>query len=148
MWRAFLSILFALLLVGVLAGVGTQIYQAGVAQGIVDAGRFPAGANVPVVGGYQGFDVLGLFFPILFLFLLFGILRAAFSGGGRGWGHHGHGWDRGWDRSDMADGGPGTWREQRERRMADLHRRLHESEGGDQPGGSAGTGAPSGVPSR
>ena len=144
MFRALLSILFALLLVGVLAGVGTEIYQAGVAQGIVDAGRFPAGANVPVTGGYQGFDVLGLFFPILFLFLLFGILRAAFSGG-RGWGH-GYGHGHGWDRSDMGEGGPGSWREQRERRMAELHRRLHESEGGEP--GSAGSGAPSGAPSR
>lgn len=89
MFRAFLSILFALILVGVLAGVGTQVYQAGVAQGIVDAGRFPAGATVPVVGGYQGFDFLGLLFPLLLLFLLFGIIRAAFSHE-RGWDHHGY----------------------------------------------------------
>ena len=148
MFRALLSVLFALLLVGVLVGVGTEIYQAGVAQGIVDAGRFPAGATVPVTGGYQGFDVLGLFFPILFLFILFGILSAAFSGR-RGWGHgygHGHGWDRGWDKSDAGEGGPGSWREQRERRMAELHRRLHESEGSDP--GAAGAGATSGAPSR
>ncbi len=147
MWRAFLSFLFALLFVGVLAGIGTQVYQAGVAQGIVDAGRFPAGATVPVVGGYQGFDVLSLFFPILFLFILFGLLRAAFSGG-RDWGHgpgH-HGWGRGWDTSDTGEGGMGSWREQRERRMADLHRRLHESEGSDP--GTVGSGAPSGAPSR
>jgi hypothetical protein len=145
MFRALVSVLFALLLVGVLVGVGTEIYQAGVAQGIVDAGRFPAGATVPVTGGYQGFDVLGLFFPILFLFILFGILSAAFSGR-RGWGHHGHGWDRGWDRSDDGDSGAGSWREQRERRMAELHRRLHESEGTEA--GGAGSGAPSGASSR
>ncbi len=147
MWRAFLSFLFALLFVGVLAGIGTQVYQAGVAQGIVDAGRFPAGGTVPVVGGYQGFDVLSLFFPILFLFILFGLLRAAFSGG-RGWGHghEHHGWSRDWDRSDAGDNGPGSWREQRERRMAEMHRRLHESEGTDA--GGAGSGAPSAAPSR
>jgi hypothetical protein len=145
MFRAFLSILFALVLVGVLAGVGTQVYQAGVAQGIVDAGRFPAGATVPVVGGYQGFDFLSLLFPLLLLFLLFGIIRAAFSGG-RGWDHHGYrhgGWGRGWDGDESREGGPGSWREQRERRMAELHRRLHESEGIDGGGGagSGGSGA-------
>ncbi|HUG30964.1 MAG TPA: hypothetical protein VMQ65_10685 [Candidatus Limnocylindria bacterium] len=146
MFRAFLSILFALILVGVLAGVlagvGTQVYQAGVAQGIVEAGRFPAGATVPVVGGYQGFDFLGLLFPLLLLFLLFGIIRAAFSHG-RGWDHHGYrhggGWDRGWDRDETREGGPGSWREQRERRTAELHRRLHESEGTDVGSGAGGT---------
>lgn len=153
MWRAFLSFVFALLFIGVLAGIGTQVYQAGVAQGIVDAGRFPAGATVPVVGGYQGFDVLGLFFPILFLFILFGLIRAAFWGG-RGWGHgHGyghHGSDRGWDRDDDRDGGRGSWREQREQRMAEMHRRLHQAEGSDSGGAGSGgpTGAPSGAPSR
>ena len=155
MFRAFLSILFAFILVGALAGVGTQVYQAGVAQGIVDAGRFPAGATVPVVGGYQGFDFLGLLFPLLLLFLLFGIIRAAFSGG-RGWDHHGYrhgGWGRGWDADETREGGPGSWREQRERRMAELHRRLHESEGidggsGAGPGGSGATGATGGAPAR
>lgn len=153
MFRAFLSILFALVLVGVLAGVGTQVYQAGVAQGIIDAGRFPAGATVPVVGGYHGPDLLGLLFPILLLFLLFGLIRGAFMHG-RGWDHRGSGrhggWGCDWDRDERREGGPGSWREQRERRMADLHRRLHESDGTDvgSPGGSGFTGATGGSPAR
>jgi hypothetical protein len=150
MWRAFLSFVFAILFIGVLAGIGTQVYQAGVAQGIVDAGRFPAGATVPVVGGYHGFNALGLLFPLLFLFILFGLIRAAFWGG-RGWGHgrgH-HGWDRGWDRHDDPDSGRASWREQRDRRMAEVHRRLHESEGSDPGAGSGGpTGVQSGAPGR
>ena len=47
MGRAIVGFLFGLIVVGVLVGIGVGIYQAGVAQGIVDAGRFPAGAPVP-----------------------------------------------------------------------------------------------------
>lgn len=143
MGRAIVSFLFLLIVAGVLAGIGAQVYQAGVVQGIVDAGRFPAGATVPVVGGYgnHGFDFLGILFPILFLFLIFGILRAAFSHG-RGWDHRygrGHGWGGGWDKGDGPDAGAAmSWREERERRMADMHRRLHDAD--------AGTGSATGSP--
>ena len=138
MGRAIVSFFLALLFVGVLVGIGTEVYQAGVSQGIIDAGRVPIGANVGV-RGYEGPGVLGLFFPILFLFILFGLIRAAMFGG-RGWGHHGHGY--GWDKGE---GGRSTWREEREQRMADMHRRLHETE--DNPrSGATGSGAPSGSP--
>jgi hypothetical protein len=144
MGRAFVGFFLTLVAVGVLVGIGAEIYQAGVAQGIVDAGRFPAGSPVPVAGygGYHGFNVLGLFFPLLFLFLLFGLIRAAFSRG-RGWGHHGR-WGSGWDRDESTDSGaPGSWREERDRRMAEMHRRLHEAEGRTDPAsrGPASSGA-------
>lgn len=158
MGRAIVTFLFALILVGVLVGVGTEIYQSGVAQGVIDAGRFPAGAPVPVAGygGGHGFGFLGLLFPLLFLFLIFGLVRAAFSRG-RGWGHgyghgygRGYGWGPGWDKggSPMSggpggQGGPDEWREERDRSMAELHRRLHEADGGPDPAGPA-AGAPSG----
>lgn len=134
MGRAIVSFLFALLLVGVLAGLGAEAYQAGVAQGIVDAGRFPAGATVPVVGGYghTGFGFLGLVFPLLFLFLIFGVIRAAFS--------RGRGWGSGWDKGGMSEGGPTSWREDREQRMADMHRRMHEADGGTEPASGGPTG--------
>ena len=138
MGRAIVGFFLTLVAVGVLVGIGAEIYQAGVAQGIVDAGRFPAGTAVPVAGygGYHGFNVLGLLFPLLFLFIIFGLIRAAFSRG-RGWGHgagrgygRGHGWGRGWDRDDVpGDDAPGSWREERDHRMAELHRRLHEADG-------------------
>jgi hypothetical protein len=147
MGRAIVGFFLTLVAVGVLVGIGAEIYQAGIAQGVVDAGRFPAGANVPVAGygGYHGFNVLGLLFPLFFLFLLFGLIRMAFSRG-RGWGHgyghgygRGYGWGPGWGRSDEGQGGQGGpegWREERDRRMAELHRRLHEDDGGKDPSSS------------
>lgn len=147
MGRAIVTFILSLIAVGVLVGIGAEIYQAGVTQGVIDAGRFPAGANVPVVGygGSHGFNFLGLLFPLLFLFLIFGLIRAAFSRG-RGWGHgygRGYGWGPGWDKGD-GEGGQSPWREERDRRMAELHRRLHESDGGADPasGGSPGSGSP------
>jgi hypothetical protein len=154
MGRAIVTFILSLIAVGVLVGIGAEIYQAGVAQGVIDAGRFPAAAAVPVAGygGYHGFNVLGLLFPILFLFLIFGLLRAAFSRG-RGWGHgyghgYGRGWSSGWDKGE-GEGGPSSWREERERRMADMHRRFHEAEGGTDPGpGGSSGGATGGATSR
>ena len=158
MGRAIVSFFLSVLFVLVLAGIGVEVYQAGVTQGIVDAGRFPAGAAVPVAGyaGYHGFNIFGLIFPILFLFIIFGLLRAAFSHG-RGWGRgygRGYGWDGDWNRDDR-ERPASSWREERERRMADMHRRLHESEGSDPgsggssaPGGSSGAGEVGTSPSR
>jgi hypothetical protein len=139
--RGIVSFLLGLIFVGVLVGVGVGIYQAGVGQGIIDAGRIPAGQAVPVGygWGFHGFGFLGLLFPILFLFLLFGLIRAAFSRG-RGWGP---GWGHGYGYGPGA-GGPDGWREERERRIADLHRRLHEESGdaGSTGGGSSPSGGP------
>ena len=102
-----------LLLVGLLAVVGTTIYNAGVTAGIAaDIGSaiasgdpVPIGVYGPYVGhpwGYGwgwGGGFLGILFGIFFLFLIFGLLRAAFGwgrwgGGHRGWGgHKGYSWD-------------------------------------------------------
>jgi len=148
--RAIVSFLVGLIAVGILVGVGVGIYQAGVAQGVVDAGRLPAGAVVPVAGygygygwGFHGFGFLGLVLPILFLFLIFGLVRAAF-GRGRGWGGPGWGgrgyWGKGYG---PGAGGPEAWRDERERQISDLHKRLHEEEAkaGTPSGGGAGPGA-------
>jgi hypothetical protein len=136
--RAIVSFLVGLIVVGILVGVGVGIYQAGIAQGIVDAGRIPAGAAVPVAGygygygwGFHGFGFLGLLFPILFLFLIFGLVRAAFGRGrhyGPGWGGRGY-WGKGFGPGFGGPGGPDAWREERDRQISDLHRRLHEEEG-------------------
>jgi hypothetical protein len=133
--RSVFNFLIGLVAVLVLVGIGVEIYQAGIAQGIVEAGRYPAGAAVPAAGyGYHGFGFgfLGLLFPILFLFLIFGLVRAAF-GRGRGWGR-GYGWGPGW-KGYGPMGGPEAWREERDRQISDLHRRLHETEdsGGSPP---------------
>lgn len=148
--RAIVRFLIGLIAVGLLIGIGVEIYQSGVQQGILDAGRVPGGAAVPYVGyGYHpgfGFGFLGFLFPLLFIFLIFGLLRAAFWGGRgrRGWGGHG------WGGYGYGPGGPGSdpnsWQAERDRRMAEMHQRLHDTApgatpgtGGSAPGSSAGT---------
>jgi hypothetical protein len=95
--------------------VGIVAYQAGLSQGL--ATTIPSGAAPVAYYGYPhwgfGFGFLGLLFPLLFLFLIFAALGAAFRGG-RGYGH------RGW----------GNGRE----RIEQLHRELHgEKPTGDRP---------------
>jgi hypothetical protein len=155
MARGILGFLATLIVVGLLVSVGVGVYQAGVAQGIVDAGRFPAGATVPMAGAHYGYgwhgpDLFGLLIGLLFLFILFRIIGGAFFGWrGRGWGHHGYGYGPGWGRGDgpgEGPDGPRSWREAREQRMADWHRQLHDEEA-RSPGGPAGQGGPSGTSS-
>jgi hypothetical protein len=96
--------------------VGVFAYQLGLSQGL--ATTIPAGA-APVAYYYPhfgfGFGFLGLLFPLLFLFLIFGALRAAVWGGRGGYG------PRGWGGNGRA-------------RIEELHRELHgEKPSGDQP---------------
>ena len=148
--RGFFGFLFSLIVIGVVVSLGVGVYQAGIAQGIVDAGRYPAAAAVPVAGyGWQGPGFFGILFGIFFLFLIFGLIRAAFSRRdyGPGWGHHGYGWGPGWSKGPGSGGtGPDAWREERDRRMAELHRRLHEEDGGGTDSGPSS--GPSGAPAR
>jgi hypothetical protein len=144
MGRAIVTFFLILVAVGVVVGVGTEVYNTGFTQGVLQAEHVPAGQPVPTPGygygyGYHGFNFLGLLFPLFFLFLIFGLIRAAFfrgrGWGPGGWGHgygRGHGWGPGWDRGD-GPAGPTAWREERDRRMAELHRRLHDEEAGAKP---------------
>ena len=142
--KSFGSILWGLLVVIVLAGIGVGIYNAGLQQGIAQSANLPAG-TVPY--GYYGwngggFGIFGLIFPILFLFILFGIARAAF-GHRRGWGHgYGNGPGRwGYGRGPwMGPNGPMDPGSDRHQWVADMHRRLHEAEGTDPkaPGSASG----------
>jgi hypothetical protein len=130
--RAFFSLVLGLVFLAILGGIGVSVYNAGVSAGLAQAGAGAAVATPYVYGwgfgpGAFGFGFIGLLFPILFLFLIFGLIRAAIFGGRRGWGQ---GWRDG--------AGPDGWRSERERYVADLHRRLHDSEG-TTPGGTAGT---------
>jgi hypothetical protein len=155
MGRAIVTFFLVLIAVGVVVGIGSEVYNTGFAQGVLQAEHVPAGQPVPVPGygygygyGYHGFNFLGLLFPLFFLFIIFGLIRAAF-GRGRGWGPgygRGHGWGPGWGAGwDKSEGlaGPTAWREERDRRMAELHRRLHEEEPSGKPP-TTDTGASSG----
>jgi hypothetical protein len=104
-------IIALLLLVGLVVLAGSAVYNAGVSAGIAaDVGSaiasgepVPVGVYGPYVGhrwGWGGWGwgggFFGILFGILFLFLIFGLLRAAFGwgrwGGGPG-GYKGSGWD-------------------------------------------------------
>jgi hypothetical protein len=100
--------------------VGLVGYQIGLSQAVATA--VPAGAAPVAYYGYPywhfGFGFFGFLFPLLFFFLFFGLLRAAFWGG-RGWkGGYGHGDHRS--------------------RLEELHRELH-GEAPKSGGPSSGT---------
>lgn len=96
-----------------LAGVGTQIYNAGVAQGIAQSGKLPSpgpGAGpypypfYPYYGGPFhpfGFGFFGLLWMVLLIFLVFAVLRRAYWGGRPWGGSYGRGaprWFEEWHR--------------------------------------------------
>ena len=98
--------LIAILLI---VAVGFAGYQIGVTQQIA-----PAAGGVPVAYPYYWhpfgfFGFFGLLFPLLFLFLIFGAMRAAFGGGWRGRYGHSYSWRR--------DGPPSAFE--------DWHRQAH-----------------------
>jgi hypothetical protein len=104
MASGFFRFIAALLLVGLLAVVGVSIYNAGVSAGIAtDVGNAIA-SGAPVPAGYyygpyvgqpwgHGFGFGGFLIGILFLFIFFGLIRAAF-GWGRWGGYRGGGYSR------------------------------------------------------
>jgi hypothetical protein len=128
MFGGFVRLIAVVALVSVLALIGVSVYNAGVSAGLAETGAAVAsGAPVvyygPYVGhpwGWGGVGFFGIFFWILGIFLIFGLIRAAFGfgrwGGRRGgwYGHHGPG-GYGGPRDDFDD-----W-----------HRRAHEP--GEEP---------------
>ncbi|MCA1553965.1 MAG: hypothetical protein LC737_06265 [Chloroflexi bacterium] len=98
--RSLGRIVFALLVIVLAVGIGVSVYNAGVAQGLAESGKIVAPATgVPYVGvpfffrpwGF-GFGLFGWLFPLLFFFLIFGLLRGLFWRGR--WGGHRH-WESG-----------------------------------------------------
>jgi len=111
MRRAGFGFLWLILGIITLGIVGSLAYNAGLTAGIAASATETAVAVVPhyAYGWGFGFGFGWIFFPILFLFLLFGLF-AVIGGRRRGWGGpggHGHGgyggWGgRGWDPNGMA----------------------------------------------
>lgn len=101
MFGGFLRVIAALALVGLLAVIGINIYDAGVGAGLAQAGREAVASGAPAVVYYPGpyyghgwgFGFFGIFFWILGFFLIVGLIRAAFGrgrwGGPGGWSGHG-----------------------------------------------------------
>src|SRR6266550_9626 len=85
------------LVIAAIVGIGA--YQLGVAQGLATTGTAVAPALYYHPFFFGGFGIL---FPLLFIFLIFALIRGAI-GRGRGWGYGG-----GW-------GGPGYYQSPRER---------------------------------
>jgi len=106
-----MSRLFAAFLLIVVLAIGggaiaTTAYQAGLTTAVAQVPAGSATVVTPIVvpayayGFHPGFGILGFLGTILFLFLVFGLIRAIFGlGRGRrhGWGPSGPGW------------GPGGW---------------------------------------
>jgi hypothetical protein len=138
--RTIARILLAVVLIGGAIAIGVTSYNAGVTAGLVQSGQavvIPGGVPVAPGGAYvgygygwgHGFGFFGFLGGLLFLFLLIGLLRAAFGGPRRGWG--GPGGPRG------PRGWGGDWRHDAwEERVRETHDALHRDAGGDKPSGS------------
>ena len=128
-------VLAAVLLVGLIGGVGVGIYQAGFTAGAATSGTtvvapFAGYGWFGPVWGFGGlFCFLGL---LLFLFLFFGLLRAILWRGPRGgwghgsWGHGGPGWGGSGDRDRFR---ASAW----EQRAREIHDEWHRGHDGDRP---------------
>jgi hypothetical protein len=140
MRRLFIGILIVAAIVVGGGFVANAAYQAGLSTAITTAAaNAPDGTVVTPVapGAYQygygygygpgwghgfGFGIFGFLGTLLFLFLIFGLLRAVFWRGG-GWGGRGGPGPGGW-------GGPGRWgngehRSRFQETFEDWHRQAH-----------------------
>ncbi len=148
--RSIARILLALVLVGGAISLGVNAYNAGVTAGLVQSGQVvvtPGGYPVAPYVGYaygwgagHGFGFFGFLGGLLVLFLLIGLVRAAFGGGRRGWGPGGHGaWGPkgpGGSAGAGGPGGPGGWRSDAwDQRIKETHDALHRdaAAGPDEP---------------
>ncbi len=92
----FFGLLFAILLIAVVVGVGVYGYNIGVAQGVADSGKLvpPETGIVPYLYYrpffFHPFGIFGCIAPLFFFILIFALMRAFFWGGRWGWGHHMH----------------------------------------------------------
>jgi hypothetical protein len=123
--RTFAGVLLAIIVVVGGIFLGVSAYNAGVTQGLVESGQVVA--TGPYVGGPYlgwgygwghgpGFGFFGFLATLFFIFILIGLIRAAF-GNRRGWGGPGR-----WDHHE------GGW----EQRARERHDAWHRREG-DRP---------------
>ncbi|MBI5652572.1 MAG: hypothetical protein HZC40_19320 [Chloroflexi bacterium] len=94
-----LGALLVIVLIAGAAGVGAYAFRMGVAQGLAESGKLtapPTGvAPYPYFAPFHyravghGFGLLSCLAPLLFVFLVFGLMRAMIWRGHWGWKHHG-----------------------------------------------------------
>jgi len=131
--RVFFQIVFGLIMIGALIALGVYVYNIGVTQGIASgtALQVPEGsAGMHPYYYYQpfyrpwGFVCFGLIGPLLFLFLIFGLMRGMFF---RSWRHFGHGYGPSFGHWKWG-GSKEQWKEGVPPMVAEWHRKLHGEE--------------------
>ena len=130
--RWFLRVALVLVLVAGASLLGIGAYQAGLAAGMAADGTVSPQVG-PGYGWYPGgfgFGFFGFLGMLLFFFLVFGLVRAAF-GGGRGWGGPGRwGPDGGGRRSG--------WEGRAHDAFESWHREAHDQQPSTPADGSGG----------
>ncbi|MBI4769256.1 MAG: hypothetical protein HY784_02300 [Chloroflexi bacterium] len=132
--RTIFKVVLAVMVIVAAAGLAGLAFNAGVARGLAESGKLPAITAAPGAVPYPfygpfffhrpfGFGLLGLIFPLLFLFLLFGLLRRAFWHGPRWHGPLGGPWMHGWHAKP---GESAEWEEHVPPMVAEWHRKMHE----------------------
>lgn len=154
--RSFARFLLAIVVIGGAITIGVTSYNAGVTAGLVQSGQavvVPGGVPIAPGGAYlgygygggwglgHGFGFFGFLGGLLFLFLLIGLIRAAFGGPRHGWGGPG---------GPTGPGGPGyrgwggEWRRDAwEQRVRDTHDALHRDAGTPPERAASGVDRPS-----
>ncbi len=118
--RIVLSVIFVLVLVAGIIGLGAAVYQAGYTQGLAQSGQIEAPNTVVVPHPYYapfwgpwGFG-FGCFGVLLVFFAFFGLMRLLFGPRHWGWSGGWYGGPRGFDRDHVPP-------------MAEeWHRKMHE----------------------
>jgi phosphotransferase system glucose/maltose/N-acetylglucosamine-specific IIC component len=131
--RTFMRVLAVLVLVALVIGIGTAIYNQGMTAGVAEAARVAAASGDPVPVNPYGYGwggapyahgpfgsgfgaIFGILFAAFAIVLIVGLVRLAFGGwrggpGAGGWGGRGH-------------------------RVEEWHRELHRREGSSEQGGA------------
>ena len=124
-------IVLALVLIGVMLGLGVFAFKVGIAQGLAMSAPATAGEPIqPPYGfygmpygrhmlGFGGFGLLGCLVPLFLVFLFFFALRGLFWHGPRGW--YGHMHPGMW-------GMKGDWSKGLPPMFDEWHRRVHEGQ--------------------
>jgi hypothetical protein len=117
------------------AGLNTAVTTAA-ADGATVVTTFPAyGWGYGMGYGWHpfgvGFGIFGLLFFLFFLFIVFGLIRAIFWGGRRGWGPGGWGGPNGPGDRSRYERHP--WMERFGPSFEEWHRHAHEAESSTEP---------------